>query len=66
MRIITLLARLITLPKGLVMLLASYTMLQVEPLHGLEQLILILAQPSDCRSILAHRPLQGLELLLGT
>ena len=42
------------LSEGLVMLLVSHAMLRAEPLHGLEQLIPLLAQPSDYHGIQAH------------
>ena len=43
LHVITLLASLVMLSEGLVTLLVSHTMLQAEPLRGLEQLILLLA-----------------------
>ena len=39
------------LSEGLIKLLVSYASLQAEPLRGLEQLVLLLAQPSDYRDI---------------
>ena len=54
LRVIALKVVLVTRLEGLVTLLASRAMFQVEPLSGLEQLIPLLAQPSDYHGIQAH------------
>ena len=51
MRVVVLQVVLVTLSEGLVMLFMSYAMLRAEPLRGLEQLIPLLAQPSDSHDI---------------
>ena len=65
LRIVVLVAVLITLSDGLVTLLTSHGTLRVEPLRGLEQLIPLLAQPSNRHGIHARPFLQGRKLLLG-
>ena len=61
-----LLADLVKLSEGLVALLVRHAMFRVEPLQGLEQLIVILAQLGNRRGIPARPLLQGRELLLGS
>jgi hypothetical protein len=53
-RVVTLLAGLVTLSESLVALLVSHATFRVEPLRGLDQLIPLLAQPSDHRGIQAR------------
>ena len=49
--VVALLTGLVTLSESLVVLLASRAVFRAKPLRGLDQLILLLVQPSDRRSI---------------